>query len=117
MMTTMLKIGIFVTASPMHVWMISALFGVLTLGAWIAKTRYPRIRSLPLFVVCLIWVGFSYYQSTFGLALAGQGNIRIDLALTVPVLLCGTALLIVFSIWNIAGAIRRNRQPRKDGSP
>lgn len=110
-------IGIFVTGSPMHAWMVSAVFGVLALGAWIAKARYPRIRSLPLFFVCLMWVGFSYYQSTFGLALAAQGNIRIDLALIVPVLLCGTALLIVFSISNLVQAIRHDYRPRRGDLP
>lgn len=112
---SMLKtITLFLTGPPSHIWPISAAFGVLALAALVARIGYPQVRRLPMlissflmFIACYMWLAFGIHQSNPDLQ---SYNIRIDLVFIMPLLLGGTALLTIGSIWSLVRAVRDHKK-------
>lgn len=89
-----------------HIWVVSAIFGVLSAAAFAAKYFYPQLRCWPLFMIVAMWLAFGVYQTYADL---WRGNIRIDLVLIVPVLLGGTVVLTVLQLWSLLRALRSTK--------
>jgi hypothetical protein len=109
--------GIFV-GEPILIWVVSAVFGVLSLAALTAKARFAVLRSLPLFIVFLLWLAYGFYERSLlvpyfnGEKYVPQPtyDIRVDLLLISPVLFFTTAIAIALSAWSFIGAFKSNRE-------
>lgn len=88
---------------PVHIWAISAVFGVLFLVALVAKTRYSRVRCLPLFIASLVWLAYGFWEQQ---AVIRRWDIRVDLLFGWPFLFGGTVIVIVLSIQSLIRAVR-----------
>ncbi len=88
---------------PLHIWAISAVFAALFLAALMAKTRYSQVRCLPLFITCLVWLTYGFWERQ---AVIHRWDIRVDLLFGWPFLFGGTALAIILSIRSLIHAIK-----------
>jgi p-aminobenzoyl-glutamate transporter AbgT len=89
-------------------WVVSAVFGVLFLAALMAKSRYPRLRCLPLLIVFFIWLVLGFLERD---ALIHKANIRIDVVFLWPFIFAVTAILIAISVLNFIRLVKRYRKP------
>jgi hypothetical protein len=86
---------------PGHIWAISAVFGVLFLAALMAKTRYPQVRCLPLFIAFLVWLAYGFWERE---AVIQRWDIRVDILFGWPLLFGGTAIAIIRSAQSVLRA-------------
>jgi hypothetical protein len=96
---------------PGRIWCVSAAFGVLSLLARLAKTRYPQIRSRPMLILALLWLAFGFTERQ---AMIARANIRLDLLVIGPILFFGTTLATVLSVVSV---VRAARSPARSDAP
>jgi hypothetical protein len=88
-----------------RIWAISGLFAVLFLLARLARLHFPQIRSLPLLVAALMWLGYGFWEHKAHLE---RANIRVDLLFGWPVFFSAIGICIVLTMQSIVRAIRGN---------
>lgn len=94
---------------PVHIWLISALFGVVFLAALVMKRRYAEIRCLPLLIAFLVWLAYGFWERE---AVIQKWDIRVDLLFGWPLLFCGTAIAVVLFVQSVIRARRSKERER-----
>jgi hypothetical protein len=103
---------VFLVADPTRIWAVSAMFGVLFLAAFVAKTRYPQVPCVPLLIASIVWLAFGLHESNADLR---KYNIPVDLVLFwLPFVFGGTALLTICFVGCLIYAVTATKQ-RSDG--
>jgi hypothetical protein len=96
---------------PVHIWAISALFGVLFLVALLMKNRYSQIRCLPPLIAFLAWLAYGFWERK---AAAQKWDIRVDLLFGWPLLFGGTAIVVVLFVQSV---IRARKSDEREQGP
>jgi hypothetical protein len=82
------------------IWFGMGVFTTLAIASYFLRSRYSKLSAFSMWVAAAIWLVFGLLERS---AQAQKANIRVDLLLTLPILVIGT-------IWTLVHWIRSFRQ-------
>lgn len=92
------KAAVYFNWHPSRAFVVSLIFWCLLLLSYVLRGWRPQVRMLPLLVAALGWLLFGLLEYE---AYRERANIRVDLLITVPVILLVTAVCCGFWMYSL----------------